>query len=360
MMNDELFDYTLNAEEMEQALSILQKEVQANTPSKGKERLFKFFSAAVFGLGIGGIFCLLSLLLFGIDQLFERTVPRKLLEFLVVVAFATVALSVVWSAVILPLFLLNLSYVREIVRQNRLVRSLGLLEALEAPWKTERRKRRFRNAFSMAVRLAGLLVPLTGIIIVGFGIYQVVGVEKRLWLFLYFVFFLTTAIAIVSTYFVWRSKQRLLFLSRLHRSMQEQQERVAHDEDGRISIPAPLYKKVAQIERAQISRERARTIKEAKAKPVDVQYAVQKSRGAQQAQARLQLNLRLRVQDQIDALMAEPRPGGALVDQTGILYVGVPDTPVRIGYLVDDRSRRIQVVSVTPAASRPVSPSTSG
>ncbi|HET9963074.1 MAG TPA: hypothetical protein VFQ34_12105 [Nitrospiraceae bacterium] len=359
-MNDEFFDYTLNAKEIERALSILQKELQANTPSKGKERLFKYLSAAVFGLGIGGIFCLFSLLIFGVDQLFKRTVPKEFLEFLAVIAIFIVILSVIWSAVILLLFLLNLSYVREIVRQNRLIRSLGLLEALEAPWKTERRKNRLRNAFSMAVRLAGLLVPLSGIMIVGFGSSQVVGVEKLLQLFLLFVFFLTTAIAIVSTYFVWRSKQRLLFLSRLHRSMQEQQEKVAHDEDGRISIPPPLYEKVAQIERAQISRERARTIKEAETDPVDLQYAVQKSRGAQQAQARLEPSLRLRVQNQIDALMAEPRPSGVVEDQTGTLYVGVQDTPVRVGYLVDDGSRRIQVVSVISAATRPASPNTSG
>lgn len=79
---------------------------------------------------------------------------------------------------------------------------------------------------------------------------------------------------------------------------------------------------------------------------------------AQQAQARLDAPTRLRVQDQIDALMREPRPPGVTEDPTATtLHLRVPDTPLIIGFTVDDEARRIQIVSVEDTSDGTGSPS---
>jgi len=157
----------------------------------------------------------------------------------------------------------------------------------------------------------------------------------------------------IMTIFVRRSQARLELVCRLSSSLKGYKEEVKQDEDGHIHLPTEAYEKIAQIERAQITRGRVQSILSGLDKAGASPYVVQKSHLAQQAQAKLDTTTRLRVQDQIDALMTEPHPAGITGDpKAGTFHLRVPETPVIIGFTVDDRARCVQILSVeSPSAA---------
>lgn len=348
--------YALNAQQFEQALAILQREQQASTPSLRQEKIFKLLNIAVYGYGIAaGIWLLIGLLFAGLQRKFD-----SLNE---VLAYIVVSLLFLLPVGITILFLLNRSYVRQLLRQSKLVRRLGLLDALRAPWRTERRKKRWRNVLDLGVRILGL---------VGFSLMLFLIVVFTPWMteMRGFDFFLslgalllgfTVVVAIIVTYVMRQSKERLELISRLYSSLEKHKEKVEQDEDNRVPISAKVYEKIAQIERAQISRERVQSILGSLEEPGKFSYVLQKSHAVQQAQASLDATTRLRVQDQIDALMTEPRPPGVTEDpKAGTLHLCVPETSIIIRFTVDDQTRRIQVISVESTSDDAPSPSDPG
>lgn len=253
--------YTLNAQQYEQVLAILQREQQARTPSPWQERIFKLLNIAISGLGIVVSIPILILLLF----LAAKFIPglEKAADFLAGIAFIFIVIAYLplglLAVGILILFSLNLPYVRRLVHQRRLVRRLGLLEALRAPWETERRKKRLRNALDLGVSILGpLLIAAVGFLI---GIIDLFNRPDNVFLPLG-VLLLSCMLggAIIATYFVRRSKERLGLISHLSASLERQKEEVEQKDDLRVQIPAETYETVAQIERAQISRERVQSI----------------------------------------------------------------------------------------------------
>ena len=304
--------YALNAQQFEQALAILQREQQASTPSLRQEKIFKLLNIAVYGYGIAaGIWLLIGLL-------FER-LQRKFDSLNEVLAYIVVSFLFLLPVGITILFLLNRSYVRQLLRQSKLVRRLGLLDALRAPWRTERRKKRWRNVLDLGVRILGLVgFSLMLFVIVGVAVFSPRMTESGDLTFFSSVGALllgfTVVVAIIVTYVMRQSKERLELISRLYSSLEEHKEKVEQDEDHRVPISAKVYEKIAQIERAQISRERVQSILGSLEEPGKFSYVLQKSHAAQQAQASLDATTRLRVQDQIDALMTEPRAPGVTED----------------------------------------------
>lgn len=346
--------YALNAQQFEQALAILQREQQVSTPSPRQETIFKLLNIAIYGYAIAfGIFWLLIAPFEGLKRKFDL-----LDEALTYIGLSFLFLLPVGITI---LFWLNLPYVRQLLRQSTLVRRLGLLDALRAPWKTERRKKRWRNVLDLGVRMLGLLaLAVSSFMVFVMGLYTG-GSDFFLSLGAALLIGFTVVVAIIATYFVRRSKERLILISRLYSSLEKRKEEVAQDEDSRVPIPAKVYEKIAQIERAQISRERVRSILGSQEEPGKFSYVLQKSHAAQQTQASLDVTARLRVQDQIDALMTEPRPPGVTEDpKAGTLHLRVPETSVMIRFTVDDQTRRIQIISVESTSDDAPSPSDPG
>jgi len=366
-MEAEHYTQTLNPQQFEQALAILHREQQVNTPTPLQKRIFRILSAPIYGFNVVIVMGLLILyLLFMADHsgysgdspAFTPTEALILLCILLVVI--SVCLLVVGLLVLYPL---NLSFLRELHRQNKLMKSLGLKEAIDQPWRKIRRKKTPREILFLCGSMGGLLTML---LLFGIGISILLEVIYLDFIAvggaaLLVVLSAFSMIAIVVINIARRNKDRLEFVSNLHRFLEEQLSQHKKGDESSISISAEEYQKIAQIERAQISRGRVQSILDSMEELDATPYVIQKSRAAQEAQDDLDAATRLRVQEQINDLMTAPRhPGVAEDSRTGNLELLVDQTSVIIAYAVDDNTRRIRIISVVNTSEGFASPSEHG
>ena len=324
--------FTLNAWQFEQALAILQREQQVNTPSARQEKNFKLLNIAIYGFAIS----LIMLLIIALIEYFLQSETLILpLAIIILIVFFISAVGITL------LFFMNLSYVRKLLGQRKLARKLGLWEAMRIPWKTERRRNKLRNVSDLCILILGLYIVYSSVI-------PFLISDQEIWLSLAICpLMFAVGVAIIVTFFVRRSKERLRVITRLYSSLEGYRDEVEQNKENNIHIPAETYEKIAQIERSQIARDRVQIILNDKDNIGTSHYVLQKSHAAQQAQIRLDANTRLRVQDQIDALITEPHPPGIIEDpKSDAFQLRVPETPIIIGFTVDDQARRIQIHSV--------------
>ncbi len=335
-MGSDLSAHSLNPGQFEQALAILERERQAHTPSPRQETTARVLNVLIYGFGLAPVLIAFRFL---VDVKLSEVVASA-------VAAALLAIVLVVPVGITILFLMNLPYFFQLRRQWKLMRRLGLLDALRAPWKEERRKRRLRNVLDLGVTV--LALPMAVLSLVFFLIIELsTGVGKRSFGALSLFTFALVIVAIIGTFFMRRRKERLQLVSRLHSALEGYKEALLKpDEYTPPGITPETYEKIAEIERAQISRQRAESIL-SDLDEAGASYFVQKSRAVREHEDRLDFPTRLRVQDQIDALTAAPRPPGVAEDPTaGTLHLRVPGTAVMIGFTVDDRARLIRVLAL--------------
>lgn len=338
-MKSQSSTYQLDAAQFDQALAILRKEQQANMPSRWQKISFTLLNVAVYGFAI----VLLA------HTVLELLPFRGLLEEVIHLLAYPWAILVLLSPI---LFVFNLPLGLKLWRQGKLVRRLGLSQALNAPWRAERRKGRFRNVLTLIVGYLGGLFILGGVIVGVFlpAVFPMDWSDPEDVL----VFLLVSSVPImvgvvfIVTHFIRRGKERLDVVARLQSSLAGYKADAEGLEDIRIELAATHYKQIAQIERAQILRDRAESIRVYGSKGSDVSgYGVQKSRTVREALAQLDPTARLRVEDQIDQLAMEPRPPGVTEDaNTGNLRLRVTETPVEIFFTIDEDKRRIKMFSL--------------
>jgi hypothetical protein len=257
---------------------------------------------------------------------------------------------------IIVLFFVNLPYLRRLARQYRLMKSLGLLDALRSPWVEERRRSRVSNVLDIAIRLAAIL-PIVAFSAGGLVLASFLGSSQTSVVLLGFGVVAVTLIGLMAIFLDYRTrmkKSRLTLVARLSSTLSEAPGPASGATAEGVNIPEPAYAKLAEIERAQIAYGRMQSmlaVEEPRA------YAVQKSRSALEAQADLEPATRLRVQDLIDSLAEEPRPDAATEDAgTGVRRLPVPGTAVAIVFSVDDAARRVRVHAFAPAGRQDTRP----
>jgi len=375
-METEHLTQTLNSQQLEQALAILRREQQANTPSPLQKKIFKLLAAPIYGFAvvIGGflfaIFIAAFVSLFTGKNFFHGGfvggwggIGFSAFEaYLIALVLLTAIYGCLSGIGILVLISLNRSYLRELRRQNKLIKSLGLKEAIEVPWKRRRQKKRPQDIVFLSGSILGLITMLS--LFLG-AIYELSG-EKFLnddffGAALLSILSIFAMVAIVVTNLARRHKVRLGLISGLHSSLEEQLSQNGKDYASGISISKEDYQKIAQIERSQISRGRIKSImaglEESDASP----YVIQKSREARKVQDSFDDATCLRVQEHLDALTAEPHPPGVEEDsKSGSWKMPVPNTPVIVKYTVDDDSRRVRILSLETASEVSGSPSEHG
>ena len=346
-MKTENDTYQVDAQQYEQALTILEKEQLNLKPTRVQGCVFKIFKFTVYGVGlIGGILLLLVLSIYAMELLPEpikyQDAQNNLVGIVVVSLYLFYALLAPTSLIIVALFFLNIPLLFKLWRRSKLVRQLGLDEVSKEPWKAERKKWRFTDILTILTGVMGLVIMV--------GTFFVMEHWLLVWENLFYVFALAACVALISFYFMRRTQARLEIVDRLLSSLKENKARLASLQDTYLNIPAKAYEQIAQIERTQISRERVQSILTGLEESESRSYFVQKSREASTAQAQLDPVMRLRVQKQIDQLTSVPHPAEAFKDpETGVRQLHVPESPVILDFKVDDDARRIKVLAIRPA-----------
>jgi hypothetical protein len=338
---------TLDGQQFQQALAVLRREQRAYTPSARQEKIFKFLNLAFYGFGVAWL-VLLLLLPVMVSRL--GFIEARLDVFLVMYAIAVLVLLVL-AAGITALFLLNVPYLRRLLRQRRLAHQVGLWEALHAPWTVERRRNRLRGILESGILVVGSVIAVTNLILL---LATALGLHAPAvpWIAMtvYLLLFVAGGV-LVATCLMRRSREQLGLISRLYSSLEGCNLKMRQDGDRRIGIPTEAYQKIAQIERAQIARDRVESILGGSDEADAPVYVLHKSRAARQAQARLDTTTRLRVQAQIDALTTEPHPMDvSRSPEADAFRLCVPQTSVIIGYTVEDQTRHIHILSVQSAS----------
>lgn len=325
---------TLDSREFELALAILQREQAAHMPSRRQELWFRLFNLSVFAFL--GTFAIAVL----------ATVPNKPGMENIALVLWVISGFLILSTVVL--FFLNLGLMRALMRQARLRRRLQLGKSLKDAFKARRRRGRMKNILTLIIAFLGVIIVPAGVLFVVPLLFWFVPTPYVLG----FLFILTVlALSLVFLHFMRRGKQRLEIVTSLQASLLGRKEVFESDQESTLDISSADYYKIASIERAHIIDDRAKSIKMAHKESPDSSYVVQKSREMLGAKAKLDLNARVRIDDQIFHLMTNPLPPGVTEDpETGYLRLSVPEASVDILYQVDEERHRIRLLALQSSA----------
>ena len=347
--------YELDATQLDQALTILRKEQQANMPSRWQRISYVLLSVCVYGF-VASFFFNVIIIFF----------MRKSWVYVLIPSVVFGGILVILTLIILPL---NVPLLRKLRHQIRLVRSLGLAQFFKAPWKSERRKRRLRNIMVLFVVLFGLSVTVFQFVgTVVFTVFVVFeeGFDRLEFLMGLIIVLSDIIICLAFIFFLLmrRYKRRLEVVGQLHSSLagyKDVADAAEIDESTRINIPMEEYEQIAQIERSQILLEREKNIMASFKEPDVSFYSVQKSRSLREALDQIDPAERLAVENQIDELTSEPEPKGVTIEpKTNIHRLRVPETDHEIAFKVDYDDRRVKILSLHLVANDATSSSESG
>ncbi len=339
--------HTLDARKFEQTLEILRHEQKVLRPSPRQDLAFQLLRIGTYCAGaiVAAMVAvaLVDWLTPGKD-LADIFTGRSLL-----ILFALGLLLLPISSAIAILFFFNVPLIFKFLRHRKLIYDLGLTTALHEPWRAQRRSK--RTTITLATFAVGL-----GLLILGFlatVAREIFTGDLDLEEVAMFFFALVVGVALVATYFMQRRRDRMEAVDQLLASLEETRSEAMEDT---IDIPASAYRQIARIERQQIDHARKESILDfEQAEPAF--YSVTKSAQTREAQAALPLRDKQLVQDQIDSLAEAPFPEASREESRGVRALEVAGTAqgVRIDYVVDEETRRLQIVSLTsqPAGEDP-------
>ncbi len=154
---------------------------------------------------------------------------------------------------------------------------------------------------------------------------------------------------LLSIYFMRKSRIKSEVITKLKSLLSSQIDKIDPGGKSHIDISYRDYELITEIERAQIYRDRQRSILDSYNKTYPGDYIVQKSRRARQQIAQLQIDSRLHVEERLDELMINPEPTDVIKD-TGTSYwrLHVPAASTAIDFLVDNESQVVKIMSLKP------------
>jgi mRNA-degrading endonuclease RelE of RelBE toxin-antitoxin system len=117
--------------------------------------------------------------------------------------------------------------------------------------------------------------------------------------------------------------------------------------DSSIEIPREDYDLIAKIERAQILRGQANSIRDNREDIEIPPYSVLKSRSFRKAITKLDQTTMVAIEDKIDDIAMNAKKSNDKNDpQDYILKLRVPGTPLKIHYSIDDDNRLIKIIDL--------------
>ena len=314
----------MNLDQYSGALAVVKREYERIRPSKIQRILFVLFNVSVYG-SIIFFFVAMSFLL----------IPVSVKEGLVFFTGLEIVVSGVGSFFVLmiPVLLVaNLPFFLKLGRNRRLISRLGIEPIVKAPWTEATGRTRILRRFSFV--MAVLAIAFLVVVLIAF-----VFDPSEVLALLFLVPFL---LAPSGVYLLLRAKNRLEALGDLERSLLASSAATAGDEQ--IQVPTETYQRVAQVEQAQIYRDRLSSV--AAFAPHE-SYAVQRSKGVRAALGELDPSGRIDVEHLIDELATQPHhadSGGH--SSSGRSETRLTDLGVEVEFSVNDESQVVRIEAV--------------
>lgn len=247
------------------------------------------------------------------------------------------------------MLLMNISLIRKVIYQRHLWQQLGLKNILKE-------KLQARRGLDKLLGGLFIIVGIIGISTVFFILYDNFLVRDRARHFTYgdflmLSFFIGGAISFIALPFLRFGKEQLVWLSELASELTNLEDsllQVRHQarEEGIESIriaPADL-KRLAVVEQSVIRQDRDLAISSFRQKGVP-EYTILKSLESSRFIANLDLENRLRVEEEIQHLSEDPQAPESGLDLTeGFWRRPVPDTSIQILYSVDQAKRQVKII----------------
>jgi uncharacterized membrane protein YciS (DUF1049 family) len=289
--------------------------------------------ASVFGCIIAFMFALLW------------SWPWVLAALLAVVFVLSFVVGIVSLALNIPLLL-------KTFREGERLKRLGLGSLSTSLWKESRRNRWISRVRGVLLSGIGILI-LVGMVFASKGMIETINVSKLDdWILFFFglLFYAITAGLVFGARYLRNQRERMDLAAsaeQLRMALRSLQEREGPEV---VSVPAELLEQTAIIESAQIKKERKDAVLQSAAFRSDA-YAIAFDRNAAEQRASLGVAERVELEDLVADLSTEGSQLEAKADVVpGTKAVTVRGTTesksVEIEYVIDQASRRIQVVAV--------------
>ena len=259
-------------------------------------------------------------------------------------AWTARAIAVLYVA-ILPLLLLNARLVRKLWRAIRAERmhEPSLRAQVAAGFRTRWRAQRLVAIATFLLSGLGLLVGglgLLGIVLELFPDGQPMPANLTLW---------SVAVAFglscLLIRFIARGRQRIAAINDLRQRL------LANQTSANESRLGPKeYDAITRIERAQITADRRRSVRNSLKESLDQAFSLREHRAFREAKVSLGPETLVSVQACLDQIVAHPDSGRKIADtRGGPRRVRVTATDLCVTFVVDQDAREIRVLSLDPA-----------
>ena len=324
---------SLDAQGLESALAILQREQTAYVPTERERRLYRWFNICVYSMAV----------VFVLGSIVGPMIGKESGPLYAVFGLLGIVAGVLMLGTIV-LFFLNWTLIRKLYRHAQLRKRLKLADYFASAFSAERKTTVVANVVTMLTFIAGWLLILFSF----FGAVAIVIEDIRVKQMgpvavgsVYLVMFLI-GVSFISFRYVRRGKQRLEVVLRLQKTLTEQAGQGAEAKEVKLS--ADEYNAIATLERQHIMRDRANSIASAHKQADAPGYLCQSSRQMHLAKSKLPPELLAKVEGAIAELLVDPLAAAAANDpRTEKSTIPVAGTGLRIEYDVDRHRQLVRL-----------------
>ena len=344
---------SLNGEQLQRALVVLEREREALALSPRQETLYR--RLRVCFRGVMALFCLFWLIGIWFASGAAPTEPPVGVAIPVVLLLALAMLAAaVLFAIMAVLLAMNVPLMVRLLKQAVLIRRAGLGDVL-----THLRSRlsRPRRTGRMLLLVGSLYMGAT--LIIGSIVFSLIPAGRiagsmteggaaygaSRWATVAIAGIL--GVAMVAVPLMQRFKERLALLGDVESLRASLCEAVATESDtgAAIRLSEDTVERLAVIERKQITREQTEAI--LRGGRASTRYAVLSNSDVDASRSSLRAEERIRLEEVLVGLSQDPRPPSAVMDQSASRWqVPVVDGKVALIYEVDDAARLLKLMGL--------------
>ena len=297
---------SLDAQELESALGILQREQVACVPTERERRLYRWFNICVYSTAALWVFVSAS------SVFIISRAPGDIVNsdrFVAILGFISLVNGVLTVGAVV-LFFLNWGLIRKLFRHAQLRKRLKLDNYFASAFSAERKTTVVANVTTLLTSIVGWsLILISFFAALGSIGTNIESIEEKAavevaYVVLGLMLMALVGVSLVSFRYVQRGKQRLEVVMRLQTTLTKQATR--GDEAKEVEVLPEDYNAIAAFERQHIIHDRANSIASGRTQADGPSYLCQSSRQMHLAKSKLTPELLVKVEGAIAELLIAP------------------------------------------------------